>query len=339
MATLNDVAKHAGVSRSTVSLVLRASPLVADATRSRVEASMRACGYVYNRSAANLRAARTYTIGLVVSDVTNPFYAELVAGVEAVLEAAGNVVFITNTEESGERQQRFLRRMLEQRVDGVLISAAGGTKPSAFDAFADARIPVVQMLRAVDTQRFDYVTGDNRLGTSLAAEHLIRSGHRRIGYLGTRVGSTVTAERLEGFRETLVRYGLAPDPRTIRSCLPNWQEAKSATAEILAAPRVPTALLCFNDFIALGAMLAIAESGRVPGRDLAVVGFDDIELASAWRPSLTTVAVRAREMGNEAGRLLLQRIASPSRPPDHVIFAPRLVVRESSGVPLIMEPA
>ncbi len=337
MSTLNDVAKHAGVSRSTVSLVLRASPLVAAGTRARVEASMRACGYVYNRHAANLRAARTYTIGLVVSDVTNPFYAELVAGVEGVLEAAGNVVFITNTEESSERQQRFLRRMLEQRVDGVLISAAGGTGPSAFDAFADAGIPVVQMLRAVDTRRFDYVSGDNWLGTSLATEHLIRLGHRRLGYLSTSVRSTVTEERQQGFRETLARHGFAPDPRALGSCMPNWQEAKRAMAEMLAAPRLPTAVICFNDLIALGAMLAISESGRVPGRDLAVVGFDDIELASAWRPSLSTVAVRAREMGHEAGRMLLQRIAAPARAPDHVILAPRLVVRESSGASLSME--
>jgi LacI family transcriptional regulator len=337
MATLTDVASHAGVSRSTVSLVLRGSPLVADATRARVEVSMRTCGYVYNRHAANLRAARTQTIGLVVSDITNPFYGELVAGVEAVLEAAGNVVFITNTEESGERQGRFLRRMLEQRVDGVLISAASGTRPSAFDAFADAGIPVVQMLRAVDTRRFDYVTGDNRLGTSLATDCLIGLGHRRIAYLGTRVKSSVTDERLEGFRDTLRRHGLASDPRHVASCLPNWQEAKRAMAAMLAALPLPTGLVCFNDLIALGAMLAIAESGRQPGREIAVFGFDDIELASAWRPSLSTIAVQAREMGHEAGRLLLQRIEAPTRAPDRVLLAPRLVVRESSGAPLIME--
>jgi LacI family transcriptional regulator len=337
MPTLNDVARLAGVSRSTVSLVLRSSPLVAEDTRERVLESMHACGYVYNRQAANLRAESTQTVGIIVSDFTNPFYAELAAGAESVLDQGGQVAFITHTEESLPRQERFLRRMLEQRVDGVLISAAGGTRASAFQPFVDADIPVVQMLRAVDARRFDYISGDNRLGVSFATEHVIQLGHRRIAYLGTSVASSVSEERRDGYVDALTRHGVAIDPALERSCLPRWNDAKQAMNTLLALPQPPSALVCFNDLLALGAMLAISDAGRRPGRDFAVVGFDDIELASVWRPGLTTVAVRPREIGREAGRILLERIAGARRPAERVLLAPRLVVRESCGAGRLTE--
>lgn len=331
MPTLADVAKLAGVSRSTVSLVLRESPLVAEATRERVTAALRASGYVYNWHAANLRTVRTNTVGIVVSDFTNPYYAELLAGAESALDDSGRVSFITHTEESLQRQERFLKRMLEQRVDGLIISAASGTRADVLQPFVEAGIPVVQVLRAVDSRRFDYVSGDNRLGVRFATEHLLGLGHRRIGYLGTSVASSVADERRAGYEEALARHGVSVDHRLVREALPVWSEAKSAMSGLLAPRKPPTALVCFNDLLALGAMLAIAESGRVPGRDLAVVGFDDIELASAWQPGLTTIAVRPREIGREAGNLLLERINGSSRPPQRVLLAPRLVIRDSSG--------
>ncbi len=333
MPTLTDVSRLAGVSRSTVSLVLRESPLVSAATREKVLAALESSGYVYNRHAASLRSVRTDTIGIVVSDFTNPFYAELVAGAESVLEETGRVAFITHTEESLPRQDRFLRRMLEQRVDGVLISAASGTRAAALQPFVDAAIPVVQVLRAVDSRRFDFISGDNRLGVGFATEHLIGLGHRRIAYLGSSVATSVTEDRYAGYADTLLRHGITPDPLLVRTCLPRWIDAKTAMLELLALPVPPTALVCFNDLLALGAMLAVSESGRRPGGDFAIVGYDDIELASAWRPGLTTVAVRPREMGREAGRMLLERIGGATRPPQRVLVAPRLVIRESCGAP------
>ncbi|MDQ2079626.1 LacI family DNA-binding transcriptional regulator [Xanthobacteraceae bacterium Astr-EGSB] len=334
MPTLTDIAKLAGVSRSTVSLVLRESPLVAEATRERVLSMLESSGYVYNRHAANLRSVRTDTVGLIVSDFTNPYYAELLAGAESVLEDAGRVSFLTHTEESLPRQERFLRRMLEQRVDGVVISAASGTGVAALQPFQDAGIPVVQVLRAIDAERFDYVSGDNRLGLRYATEHLIDLGHRRVGYLGTSVKTSVSHDRRLGYADALLGRGIEPDAELMRECLPVWSEAKAATLSLLALPEPPTALACFNDLIALGAMLAVSESGRQPGRDLAVVGFDDIQLASAWRPGLTTIAVRPREIGREAGNLLLERINGSTRSPQSVLLPPRLVIRESCGASL-----
>jgi LacI family transcriptional regulator len=331
MPTLTDIAKLAGVSRSTVSLVLRESPLVADATRERVLSALETSGYVYNRHAANLRSVRTDTVGLVVSDFTNPYYAELLAGAEAVLEDAGRISFIAHTEESLPRQDRFLKRMLEQRVDGVVISAASGTRSDALQPFVDAGIPVVQVLRAVDARRFDYVSGDNRLGIRFATEHLLGLGHRRIAYLGTSVKTSVSDDRFIGYKEALAHHGIETDLSLVRACLPIWLDAKAAMLNLLALPEPPTALVCFNDLLALGAMLALSDSGRQPGRDFAVVGFDDIQLASAWRPGLSTIAVRPREVGREAGNLLLERIGGSTRPPQSVLLAPRLVIRDSCG--------
>lgn len=337
MPNLTDIAKLAGVSRSTVSLVLRESPLVAEATRKRVRSALEKSGYLYNRQAANLRTTRTDTVGIVVSDITNPYYAELVAGAESILEQSGRVAFITHTEESLPRQERFLKRMREQRVDGVLISAASGTRSAALQPFVDAGIPLVQIVRGVDTRRFDYVSGDNRLGVRFATEHLLGLGHRRIGYLGSSVASSVTRDRFAGYKDALARQQIDPDPALVRECLPTWSEATAAMASLLSLRDPPTALACFNDILALGAMLALSESGRLPGRDFAVVGYDDVQLAAAWKPGLTTIAVRPRELGREAGQLLLDRINGSTRSPQSILIAPRLVIRESCGASLQRE--
>src|ERR1700737_3343122 len=167
--TLNDIASHAGVSRATVSLVLRNSPLVARPTRERVQSSMSSLGYVYDRAAANLRARHTHTIGLIVCEITNPFYAELTAGIDEVLDRAGWVAFLANTAESPARQDRFIERMREHRVDGLLLSPAEGTDPAIVERIAGFGLPMVQVLRRLGRGRADHVGADFRLGMTLGA--------------------------------------------------------------------------------------------------------------------------------------------------------------------------
>ena len=328
--TVKDIARHAGVSPATVSLVLRNSPLVAEATRAGVRSSIDSLGYVYHRAAANLRTRLTHTVGLVICEITNPFYAELAAGVDYALDQAGWVAFVANTAESPERQARFIARMREHRVDGVLLAAAEGTAPAAIDELRRQGLPVVQMLRRVGRRSDDYVSADFRLGMTLAAEHLIRLGHRRLAFVGGGRQVTPAMDRTEAFREILLRFGLPVGP--IVKCMPTREGGASAVAELFPTKaKAPTAVLCHNDLCALGVMLGLVDRGLVPGRDVAVIGFDNISEGAMHRPALTTVAIGARAIGEEAARLLLRRIRSPDGPPESIILPPKLIIRSSCG--------
>ncbi len=328
--TVKDIARHAGVSPATVSLVLRNSPLVAETTRAGVQSSIHSLGYVYDRAAANLRARLTHTVGLVICEITNPFYAALAAGVDDALDQAGWVAFVANTSESPERQSRFIARMREHRVDGILLAPAEGTSPSSISELGRQGLPVVQMLRRVGQHNGDYVSADFGLGMALAAEHLIRLGHRRIAFIGGGRRVTPARDRAEAFREILPRFGLPVGP--IVKCMPTREGGASAIEELFRTKAAaPTAVLCHNDLCALGAMLGLVDRGLVPGRDVAVIGFDNIPEAAMHRPALTTVAIGAREIGEEAARLLLRRIKSPEASSESIVLPPKLIIRSSCG--------
>jgi LacI family transcriptional regulator len=327
--TLQDVARHAGVSRSTVSLVLRESPLVAGATRELVQASMEAVGYVYNRGAATLRATRTMTVGLLVCEINNPFFAELTAGVDRVLDAAGIAPFLANTNESVERQDRFLLRMREQNVDGLIVCPATGSTPELLERMRRWGMPCIQALRHVSARDGDYAGSDYELGMEMVTEHLIRLGHKRIAFVGgNRTHSALTARRV-GFAAAMRRHGLSPDivlkvPLTRRA-------GAEAVGDLLGRTDPPTAAVCFNDVVAFGVMLGLSDRGLLAGRDFAVTGFDDVPEAPLSRPALTTVATQPFQIGEEAARLLLRRLDDPTGPPERVILPTRLIVRESCG--------
>lgn len=324
-ATLSDIADRAGVSRSTVSLVLRDSPLVAKKTRERVQETIDALGYVYNRGAASMRSGRSKTVGLVISEITNPFYAELTAGIEPVLEEAGLLAFLANSYDSPARQARLVQRMREQGADGIILSPAEGTDPRLVADLQRSGLPVVQILRQVAGTDSDYVGADYRMGVALATERLIASGHRRIAFIGAERRTSASEERLSGFRDTLARHGLAP--HAVVPCPSLRVEAAEAATRLMAAPDRPTALVCHNDVIAHGALSALDRLGIAPGRDVAVVGFDNVAESAISRPPLTTVDVGTRLIGEVAARALLKRIAHPNAASERIVLPPRLVVR------------
>jgi len=327
--TLTEVARHAGVSRSTVSLVLRGSPLVAQQTRDRVQASIAELGYIYNRGAATLRAARTDVIGLLVCEINNPFYAELTAGVDDVLDEQGVVALIANTAEQPERQDRFLQRMREHNVDGVILCPAAGTQPDLLERLRRWRMPCVQALRFLAADDGDYAGVDYQFGMEMVTEHLIRLGHTRIAFVGGNLAHSATAARRAGFAAAMRRHGLPAD--LIVRCPLTRRAGAEAIGALLDRPDPPTATLCFNDLVALGVMLGLEMRGLKAGRDIAVTGFDDVPEAALSRPALTTVATSARQIGQEAARLLLRRLADPRGAMERVILPTRLVVRESCG--------
>lgn len=327
---LKDVAASAAVSRATVSLVLRKSPLVKEETRARVEAAMAALGYVYNRRAANLRSGASCTVGLVLCEISTPNYAQLTAGIEDVLGREDYMAFIANTSEDALRQRDVLVRMQEHGVDGIIVVPAESTRADALEDGACAGLPCVLAQRRVEGFPADYVGPDYGAGMELVTEHLISLGHTRIGFVGGVRRIAPLAERLAGFHRALRRHKLKSGP-VVPCAVLNRASGHAAGRELFSRPDHPSAVVCYNDIVAFGVMLALAERGLVPGKDVAVVGCDDVDEAGLQRPGLTTFTTDPGVVGREAARLLLRRIENPDRPREEIVVPPRLVIRQSCG--------
>jgi LacI family transcriptional regulator len=332
-ATIRDIARAAGVSKSTVSLVLNGSELVKPATRARVAEAMQALGYVYNRGAARLRGGGNSIIGMVINDLANPFYTELAIGIERACQRADVVPFIANTAESAVRQAQVIRSMREHGAAGLILAPALDTDPAQLDALTGT-LPVVFAMRWLRGARGSAVVPDNRAGARTATAHLLALGHRRIAFLGGIPGMLVRSERQQGYRDALRAAGIAWDAALVADARPTREGGRTALAQVLALSDPPTACLAYNDMVAIGIVNALAERGRAAGRDFAVVGFDDIAEARQMAPPLTTVAVDGEGLGERAARLLLRLIEQPGMKDEIVTGATQLVVRQSCGARL-----
>ena len=328
--TIVDVAQSAGVSRAAVSLVLRGKAGVGDATRERVQTAMRDLGYVYNRGAANLRQSRSSVVGVVINDLTNPFFAQLAVGIERALSLSGTVAFMGNSAESVARQADLTRSMREHGAAGLIICPAFGTQASEINALAKD-FPLVLAVRRIAGARAAFAVSRNEAGAKLAVEHLLALGHRRIAFLGGRSPAVVREERLSGYHAALAGQGVAFDPALVFESMPTRLGGIDAMGAALAVVARPTAFLCFNDIVAMGALIAAERHGLAPGRDVAIAGFDDIAEAALVTPSLTTVAVDAEVLGEQAARLLLDQIRNGPDISGHYTGDARLVVRASCG--------
>lgn len=336
--TVSDIAAGCGVSRSTVSLVLRRSPLVHPETRARVQAELVRQGYVYHRGAASLRQRASNAVALVINDLSNPFFAEFAGGVDAALAEAGYVMLLGSSGESPERQLAVLGSLLEHDPAAVILSPAEHSDPARLQRLVGARTPVLVFNRALDEGAgagWDFLALDNRRGARLATEHLLAQGHRAIAFFGGHRDSSSCGERRAGYHDALAAAGIAPDPAWLVECAPTRLEAARQTGALFARDPAPTAAVCYNDAVALGLMSGLAARGRRAGVDFALTGFDDIPEAAVSVPPLTTVAVAPRERGMQAARLVLERLADPARTfrqPCTIVADARLAVRASSLV-------
>jgi LacI family transcriptional regulator len=324
-ATVIDVAQAAGVSRATVSLVLRQSPLVADETRERVQQAIADVGYIYNRGAAQLRSGMSGTIGVIVPEITNPFYAELLSGIDETLDVDGRLCFVANSSDNPERQERFIRRIRERGVEGIIICAAEGSSPLLLGQLRQWQLPCVQILRSIDGEAGDFVAPDFATGTRIAVEHLVKKGHDRIALMPSAKNTSAARDRLGAFASAVQECGLVASI-TLAGCLSRI-DAGEVVAAVLSRADPPTAIICHNDLLALGVIGALRRLGLAPGVDVSVVGFDDIPESSYSVPALTTVATRPMAVGAHAATLLLKRIATPAGPPERILVPPYLIVR------------
>jgi LacI family transcriptional regulator len=331
MPTIRQVADRAGVSPTTVSHVINHTRFVSEDVRLRVQAAMHEMGYWPNAVARSLRRGETHTLGLMLPDSANSFFAEIARIIEAAAFDAGYSVILCNTEGDCGKEQFYLDVVVKKQVDGVILVATGGcmeTLPAL-----SQRVPVVVVDRDLPDLALDAVLADNRQGGYVAVSHLLELGHRRIGCITGPSHLTPSAERVVGYQEALACAGLPADPDLLVRGDFHPESGRLGAHTLFGLAEPPTAIFTCNDLMAIGVLRAAAETGRPVPQALAVVGFDDIELASYTLPQLTTIIQPKVEMGRRAVQLLTERIADKDRPPRREVLATTLVVRESSMPP------
>jgi LacI family transcriptional regulator len=329
--TLQQVAKHAGVSRATASLVARNSSLIAEKTRKKVLKSMSELGYIYDRVAANLRSKSSSTVGLIITEIANPYFAELLAGVHQSLDRDGYTVILGTTLDSNNKQDQLLSTMLENRVGGIILSPVSAISEDSIVRIREWDIPIVMIAREAPGVNCDYVGVDNVLGAQIAINHLIQKGHHRISFLGGPSESSAWKNRKKGYRLALEQAGVEFDESLLLNTPATREGGREGVRRMFKNPNPPTAIFCYNDVVAFGVMSGLREIGLTPGKDVAVVGFDNIQEAAQSNPALTTVSAFPKRIGTLAADLLHQHINGLEREPQKIILMPELVVRESSN--------
>lgn len=335
--TIGDVARRANVSRATVSRVLNQHPHVRPQVRSAVERAMRVLRYRPDHVARSLARRETQTLGLVVADITNPFYAETARAIVESARGHGYNVILCNTDNLPKLQEEYVEVLRQRRVDGIIFGSAFLRDPLV-EGLVEDGYPLIMYNRRLRSGRGNYIILDNVRASRELTGHLLKLGHGRIGFIaGLREVSTAS-DRLRGYREALRTAGVVPEPMLVRPGAFKAEMAQRATEELLKLRRPPTAIVAGNDLMALGVIQAAGEMGlRVP-EDLAVAGFDDIQIAGHREIQLTTMAQQKAEMGRLAATWMLEIIRDPqrfTRQPVQQVLAPTLVVRRSCGATAI----
>ncbi|GAA2346324.1 LacI family DNA-binding transcriptional regulator [Saccharopolyspora halophila] len=329
MATMTDVARVAGVSAATVSHVVNGTRAVREETRRAVEDAIASTGYSPNTLARSLATGGTSSIAVVMSAISNPYFGQVLQGVEAEVVRQGYTLLLADPHDDPEHELTVVRTMRERRVDGIVLAASADPRP-ALDHLDAQNVPVVLADRLLD-ERYDQVGPENTEPTAQLVDHLAGLGHRRIGMIAGLAGLSTTEERLIGYREGLARNGFEYDSALVDSGRSDSAGAADAVARLLAVPDRPTAFIAANNSMTIGAMSAFGDAGLEVPSDVALVGFDDFPWADHFAPRLTVVAQPCADIGAKAAQLLLRRLADPSVEPETHRLPSRLVHRNSCG--------
>jgi LacI family transcriptional regulator len=331
MVTMAEVARLAGVSVTTVSHVINGTRPASERTTRAVKAAIERTGYSQNVVARALARQRTQSLGLAISGLSNPYFTDVIASVEAAATGAGHTLLLAETHDDPEQELRVVRALIERRVDGLLLAPSPGAAELALRYLATQDTPVVLIDRFVEGAALDQVGSENEAPTRELVAHLIEIGHRRIGMVVGIAGLSTTAERVRGYRAALRSAGLEPDPVLIAGGGSHADRAREATDLLLGLDDPPTALVSGNNHMTIGVLRALKARGlRVP-EDIALVAFDDFEWADLFAPRLTVVAQPTKRLGERGVELLLSRLEEPGLEPRTERLGAGFVHRDSCG--------
>ncbi len=327
---IKDVAREAGVSTATVSHVLNNTRYVSDVTRATVERAIEKCNYYPNAHARSLASGRSHTIGLVVSDITNPFFPELVKSIEAVAFARGYDCVLSNTDYDAKRTSSYVRRIIEGKVAGVALMTSELDR-ALIDELARKNVSVVFLDFGSIGAHMSKLVVDYETGIEEAVEHLHSLGHRNIGYIGGPARLRSACKRLAAFKHATARYIPERTPSVIYEADFQLEGGRRAAHAMLAQSEPPTAVMVANDMMALGVVRECHAAGLSIPQDISVIGFDDIAFAALADPPLTTVCLPREELGRKAVEALITTIETPGSQGVEMRVATHLVVRSSTA--------
>jgi len=331
---MKDVAAHAAVSVATVSAVLNGNKYVSSGLTQRVRESIKQLGYERNSLAQGLKMQTSHAIGLIISDITNPFFTSVVRGVEDVANTRNFSLILGNTDEDLKKEKSYIRLLESKRADGLIVAVTAGSH-EYLHAWPAQHLPLVSIDRSLFALGIDSVLVDNVAGACKAVEHLITLGHRRIGVVTGIPGITTTEERLTGYKQALEAHGIPFDPTLVAVADSRVEGGKFGTLQLLTQGKTrPTAFFVMNGLMVIGALQAITKVGLRCRQDIALVGFDDFVWAAVMHPRLTTVRQPTYEIGQKAAQLLFERLEKRDSVPQEVRLLPQLIVRESCGASL-----
>jgi len=328
--TIIDVARHAGVSKSTVSLVLQDSPLVKKETRATIHESIKALGYVYNRAAAKMRGAGAGLIGLVINDLRNPFFTEFATSAQMTFSKHGFATVIANTNEDPDVQDQVISSMLEHDVSALLISPSYGGDGLIFSDIERSKTPTMQVLRHIDdrTDKFPFYSMDYETGGRLAAEHLIEQGAQKIAFVGGVEDGAITKERMSGYLQVMKNNNLDPILFYGRA---TRKMGRDTAIEIAQTHGDIDAVICFNDLVGLGMLSGFSQTDKTVGEDILLIGFDDIEECQQVYPELSSVRCDVEKFGQKVAEFVVKWLETDEKPLPVQRQTVELIKRQSSA--------
>lgn len=328
---LETVAKAAGVSIATASQVMRGSGRISEKTRKKVLKAAERLNYVPDARAASMRSGESREIGLAIHQIANPFNAEVISGASDLLESEGYLLSVLDARDDAERQRRQLEAFIRSTRGGLLWVPAQNTPSSTYELLSTHHIPTVTFLRRPERVIFDHVGIENAKATAAATNFLADLGHTHIAYLGGFATVVVRDERVQGYVDVMARRNLS-EPVIWDTADTKFDGIQAMTELRQAHPEV-SAVVCNGDQVAIGACLALTQMGLQPGKDVSVVGFDDIQDAAVAYPPLTTMAVSPYNIGRKLARVVIDRIREPDMPLVASLVPADLVIRETTGAP------